>query len=401
MRLLVRGWALLLPAVLCGIGACDDEPPGCRAAQTTALPTTALTALADVRLHRVGDDFALSGYDAPSGTVRFARLSAAGQLGPESSLMLPAPALGPFFAPVGKTAAGDQLLIAYGVAGAQAQVTMQIQVLEAIAGHSGKAPPRPLTDGKGGAVVLAPGADRSALQVAFGGSASGMRAAFAWGRGDRPSVPELVLLKGDGEAEPPPDALGPSEATWDCLAITRGRAAFGVSWVGRAGEPVWHLADMRDDTSIAYSLDVQLPTPDIGCPTSAPTRSGYTLAWQNRDGTYFSHVDTSRDPVMLVSDIVKAAVRFGGPDRQPRIACIAPMGKEFGIVYDATSGPTVDRFNIFGNPLGSSLRLPTSGRTESTAAWPAIDALFLTYLDRGRQLALDRRMFVRIECPQI
>ena len=104
---------------------------------------------------------------------------------------------------------------------------------------------------------------------------------------------------------------------------------------------------------------------------------------------------------MLVSDFVKGAVRFGGPDRQPRIACIAPMGKEFGIAYDDGGGPTVDRFNIFGNPVGGPLRLPTGGQTEPASAWPAVDALFLTYLDRARPPAPDRRMFVRVECPQL
>ena len=235
------------------------------------LPETPLTALPDVRLHRIGDRFALSGYDARSGRVRFAHLSTAGELGAETTLVLPAPALAPTFAPVGKAAPGDQLLIVYGEA-AGSQLAMRVQVLAAAPGQPDPAP-KPLTDGKGGAVVLDPGADRSALQVALGGAASGMSAAFAWGRGDRSSAPELVILKADGAAEPPYQPLTPAEARWDCLAITRARVELGVSWVGRGGgRPTWHLADLRGDTSTAFSLDVEMPTEEAGCPAVAPTR---------------------------------------------------------------------------------------------------------------------------------
>ena len=77
------------------------------------------------------------------------------------------------------------------------------------------------------------------------------------------------------------------------------------------------------------------------------------------------------------------------------------MGKEFGIVYDARGGAEVDRFNIFGNPRGSSLRLPTRGRVDPVSGWAGIDAMFLTYADRGSTAALDTRYFVRIECPPL
>jgi hypothetical protein len=396
MRPAARSWGFVLPAVLCGIGACADEPPGCRTSQVVSLPQTALTSLPDVRLHRVGDAFALSGYDPRSGTVRFAHLTSAGELGSESTLLIPAPKLGPFFAPVGKAAPGDQLLVVYGEGAAGGALALQLRVLDTAASTAG--PPRPLSDPMGAPVVL----DPAGLQLALGGSQSGRYAVVAWGRGDRASVPAAMLLKADGTAAPLPDPLSPQESRWDCLAITRGRSALGISWVGRAGaNPVWHFTDLREDGSTAYALDADVPTPEMECPAVAPAPDAYTIAWQNRDGTYFSHVDTTRDPVTLTSDIVKAAVRFGGPERQPRIACIAPMAREFGIAYDPGRGPSVDRFNIFGNPRGGTLRLPTRGHTEATSGWGTVDALFLTYLDRGPSASLDRRTLVRIECPQL
>jgi hypothetical protein len=139
----------------------------------------------------------------------------------------------------------------------------------------------------------------------------------------------------------------------------------------------------------------------LGCPAVAPTRKGYTIAWQNRDGTYFSSLDTTRKEVLLVSDFVKAAVRFGGPDRQPRAACIAPMGRQFGLIYDAPEGPIADRFDIFGNPQGASLRLPGARRTDRLSALPDLDAAFFTYLSGPAGSPLDVRYFVRIECSPL
>jgi hypothetical protein len=386
-------------------GCGDEEPPGCRVGTETQLPATTLTGLADVRLHRVADGFALVGLSAAGDSYRVASLSATGELGRESEIALPPRVLGPFHGLVGQAAPGDQLLVVTGAArpATPGMVALQLSSFELAAGTPASTDPRPLRDSQGREVVVEVGSDPTRFFAAMGGSRSGMRAAFAWGRGDRPSAPEVVLLRGNGEAESLPTNLAPMDAPWDCLAITGARSALGVSWIGRSEgrRPIWHFADMREDASVSYALDVEVNTREMGCPAVAPTSKGYTFAWQNGDGTYFSFVDTTRDEVLLVSDIVKAAVRFGGPDRQPRVACIAPMGREFGIVYDASGGALVDRFDVFGNPRGGSLYLPNRGRVDRLSGWVDVDTMFLTYADRGKMPALDTRYFVRIDCPSL
>jgi hypothetical protein len=216
-------------------------------------------------------------------------------------------------------------------------------------------------------------------------------------------------------------------APWDCLAIVPGRSDFALSRLSRptgGARPSWHLVDLTDEGQDTYTLEVEMTTREMGCPSVAPTAKGYTMAWQNSDGTYFSDVDTrprttdagagsdgggdagpadagTTNSIFVTSDIVRGAVRFGGPDRQPRVACIASMGKEFSITYDASSGPLVDRFTIFGLPKGSSLHLPSRGRSGGASAWPLIDAAYLTYLDRGPDPAMDQRFFAKVDCPEL
>jgi hypothetical protein len=372
-----------------------------------ALPRTPLTALPDVRLFRAGDGFLLVGREPEGSLVRVARLRADGKLGGEIDLRLPAPRLGPFFAPITGAGPGDRVLVVYGASGPQspAGVALLVQALDVPPAEPTASPvPRPLTDSLGREVIVEASADLAAFQAAMGPSRGGKRAAFAWGFRDRPSAPAVVLLDPDGASRPVPEALAPADTSWDCLHVGQGRADLGVSWVGRpaGGPPTWHLADLREDASTAYAIDLEVATRQmLGCPAVAPTQKGYTIAWQNRDGTYFSSLDTTRMEVLLVSDFVKAAVRFGGPDRQPRVACIAPMGKQFGLIYDAPEGPIADRFDIFGNPQGTSLRLPGARRIDRLSALPDLDAAFFTYLSGPAGSPLDVRYFVRIECSPL
>ncbi len=411
-----RGWAHLLPggvlfaacfAVLLATAGCgQEEATGCRA-EPIVLTRTALTALPDVQLHRAGDGFLLVGSEREGRLVRVARLSAAGRLGQEIDLVLAPPLLGPYFAPVARNTPGDQLLVVHGVAhpADAGKIALRVRAIDVPpADPLAAIETRPLLDGEGREALIER-TERASFQAAMGAGAGGTRAAFAWGLGRQDVAPTVVLLAADGVGQPVPGAVAPPDTPWDCLAVTAGRADFGVSLIGRPADPgrrpVWHFHDLREDSSTASTLDVQIATREMGCPVVAPTSKGYTLAWQNRDGTYFSSIDTTREETLLVSDIVKAAVRFGGPDRQPPLGCIAPMDRMFAIVYDAPGGPLADRFDIFGNPRGASLRLPARRRGDRLSALPGIDAVFTTYLDDPPETALDARYFVRIVCPPL
>jgi hypothetical protein len=405
---------------------CGDEPgPGCRLASVLELARTPLSSLADVRLERVGAGFVLIGVDDKRETVRFARLDEAGKLTGEASATLPARTLGPWFAVTRKTAPGDQLLVVYGVAAAGATPGIALQVMALDAGASTGGTPQPLRTPEGQDVVLAGEASR--YQVAMASVRTGERAVLVWGTPAVTGPPELLLLDAEGASRRPTATLGRMTAPWDCLAIVPGRSDFALSRLGRGGgTPSWFLTDLTDEGRDTYSLEIQLSIRDVGCPRVAPTAKGYTMAWQNVDGTYFADVDTraqtpdagSNDgdagmpdggaadgggasTIHVTSRIVRGAVRFGGPDHQPPVACIASMGKEFSIAYDATSGPLVDRFTVFGLPKGSSLHLPSRGRSGGASAWPLIDAAYLTYLDRGPDAAGDQRYLAKVDCPEL
>jgi len=390
----------LVSMVVASLSCGDDPAPGCRVARISDLPATALTKLTDVRLDRAGPGFVLIGTDEKKDNVRFASLSETGQLGTEAAASIPPRTLGPWFAATSKAAPGDQLLVVYGVASTATPGATELQILSLDAGGAGASAPRALKDPEGKDVVIAAGAT---VQVAMATATSGKAAMIAWGPGTQTTGPDVLFLGADGVSRPAVVSTAPGPVPWDCLAIVPSRADFGLSRVVRptapGGKPTWAFAEFKDDGSISYTLSVESSTPEMGCPTVAPGSKGYTIAWQNTHGTYFSDVDVTRPMVFVASDIVRGAVRFGGPDRQPRVACVAAMGKDFGITYDTSTGPLVDRFSIFGNPRGSSLHLPSRGRPGAASAWPRLDATFLTYLDRGADPSTDVRKFASVDCP--
>ena len=78
-------WSLLVLAAV--VGCKDTSPPGCRIAQSTSLPASALTLTQNVTLQRAGAGLALVGVEGDE--VRWAPLTLDGALGTESKLTLP------------------------------------------------------------------------------------------------------------------------------------------------------------------------------------------------------------------------------------------------------------------------------------------------------------------------
>jgi hypothetical protein len=394
------GWLGVLLSGAVMVSGCGEDPaPGCRVARIGDLPATGLTRLADVRLDRAGPGFVLIGVDDKKDNVRFASLSETGELGAEAAAAIPPRTLGPWFAATSKAAPGDQLLVVYGVASPATPGATALQIVTLDTGAAAASAPRPLLDPDGNPIVLSAGP----VEVALGTATSGKAAMLAWGPGTQATGPDVLFLDADGVTRRASAFTAPGPVPWDCLAIVPSRSDFGLSRVVRpsapGGRPTWTFAEFKDDGNITYTLSVDSSTPEMGCPTVAPGSKGYTIAWQNTYGTYFSDVDTTQPRVFVASDIVRGAVRFGGPDRQPRVACVAAMGKDFGITYDTATGPLVDRFSIFGNPLGSSLHLPSRGRPGPLSAWPRVDASFMTYLDRGVDPSTDVRKYALVDCP--
>ena len=377
MRTRRCGWLVVTGVVgLAGaaLSSCGDDPaPGCRVSRIIDLPSTALTKLADVRMDRAGPGFVLIATDDKKDNVRFAVLAESGELGPEAAAVIPARTLGPFFAATSKAAPGDRLLVVYGVASTTTAGATALQILTLDAGATTAGAAKPLLDPDGKEIVIPAGT--SAAQVAMGTATSGKAAMIAWGQGTQATGPNILLLGADGASRPPGAAMAAGPVPWDCLAIGPSRSDFGLSRVVRptapGGRPTWTFAEFKDDGSITYTLAVDSSTPEMGCPTVAPGSKGYTIAWQNTHGTYFSDVDVTRERVFVASDIVRGAVRFGGPDRQPRVACVAAMGKDFSIAYDTSTGPLVDRFSIFGNPRAARCTCPAAADPDPPRLGPA------------------------------
>jgi hypothetical protein len=378
------------------IAACGDDPaPGCKIAAQTALGASALTATAQARMDRVEPAFVLIGHDEAGAQLRFAAMTEAGVLAAATTLPVPAHVAGPWYAVTAKTAPGDQLVAVYGVSDPTGAVALWITAVQA-----GGAPlaPRPLLDGDGVAVTLPAVPSAKGPQVAIGTSPSGKRAVLTWSAAPT-GAPRLLLLGPDAASIKPTHTLEASR-DFTCLAVTRGRQQFGISRVVAAGpeandHPAWLQAELDDDGRVWEVLNYEVFTKEMGCPAIAPREKGYTFAWQNRNGTYFADVENTPGGLAYTSNIAKGAVRFGGPDQQPPLACAASAGADFSLTYDATA-PFVERFSRFGIQQGGPLGLPGGHKVGPVSAWSTGSTTYLTFLDQVGQSGV--RRLLRVEC---
>jgi hypothetical protein len=412
---------LLLVSTSLAVSGCpENEPQGCVVKASPTIASSPLTLMPNVRLERAGldarDGFVFIGLDEAGATIRAARVSEDGQLGHESTLTIPTHVLGPWMGLTGKAAPGDQLAIVYGATKegvTPAQIELLVISLDLQTGAA--AAPKPLQDAQGKDLLLPPLPDiATAFRASMGTSETGRVSAFAWGYANQGGLaPKFVIVKPDGAvAAPPMDSVSSTAKKWDCLAVVpsrggtiAGRGTFALSVVAlpetTPGVPSWIFDEIRDDGGKTYRLPLMVQTKVMSCPTVAPTSHGFAISWQTPDGTFYSNVDvvTNSGDITPTERKVVGAVRFGGAEQQPKVACLAAMNKEFGIAYDARTGPQVDRFTVFGEPKGASLFLPVQGRPGPASAWSTQDAFFITYLDQdptgGAKTA---RKLVKVQC---
>jgi hypothetical protein len=388
-------------ALLLAVAGCKDtSPPGCRIAQTTALPASPLTLTREVTVQRAGDKLLLVG--AEGDEIRWAPLGLDGTLGTESKLTLPqrlaSPA--PVFATTAKSGPADQLVVAYVAPKAGAANQLQILAITQLPGAAAAAPVV--------LVDLPPGVDPAIVRTALGPSRTGQRALLTWAFEGQDAAPSFLILGGD--AQPmgmPARAINAPVPRGTCLSVMSSRTDFAVSITEGGPAPTWHAFELRDDGGHGTNVTLELGHPAVGCISAAPTPRGYVLAYQNNDGTYFADFNVLTGTIN--DDIIVGALEFGGVARQPKIGCVAPMGSEYSLLFDRATGPEVWRFNAFGNPQGSSLFLPTSaGQIGPLSALPGNDTFHATYLDLGKAGAGtstggnssgNSRQLVRVDCP--
>jgi hypothetical protein len=403
-------------AVVLILSCGKDEPPGCRVAQDRELPVTALTSLADVSLQRAGNNFVLVGTESGGDKIRFATLMSDGTLGAETVVNVPQHAAGPWAAVTGKGSPGDQLAVVYAGSSASSPGRVELDVITMDSGGSAASGPKPLLDSTGMPILLPPTATApTELRASMGTSKTGMLAAFTWRYDGQSVAPKLAVIKPGGDMMGPPTNIQPPKnwdpKDWDCLALVSTHGTdFAVTGIqhpqGTRMYPSWYISEVRADGSIGFTLPVELVTrdltvqPNLNCPMVAPTEKGYTIAWQNTDGTYFGDMDASamNGNVPVNVKFVKGAVRFGGPEKQPPVVCVANMKSDIAIAYAANEGPQVDRFDVFGSPQGGSLFLPSHGRPGQVSSWPTVGSFYLTYLDMADS-SKPKRYLIQVDCP--
>lgn len=393
-------------ATLTNLGCEDSTATGCLAKAEIPLAKNALTLSSNVRLDRIADGFVLIAQADDGKTLRWARLSEDGMLGTQIMATVPerAGGLGPWFALVGKSAPGDQLLIVYLAPKAGATNQLEFQVVAQDPDGTLSAPKSLAALPMGLGLDIA----KKDLRVVMGSSRTGKSALLSWGFEGSGVAPTVQTLKADGETVVMPLAWTSAPTSWKCLAIAPSRTDLGVSAIepGKAGttqKPWWHMAEYNDDGGNPLSHKVGLHTTDADCPVaSGPTPKGYVVSWQNPDGTYFADYNSIARSVN--PDSVAGAVRFGGAAKQPKVACVASMSRDFGILFDAVNrqrGPFVRRFDAFGRRIKKDLQLSTDQQDLGPiSAWPGINVMWVTYLDKiGANPAENLRYLQKIECP--
>jgi hypothetical protein len=397
----LRRWcegALILALAFAG---CSDNPaPTCQIADQVELPASPITSTADAHLHRVDPGFVLIAFDEARAQLSFASLSEAGVLGVPTALTVPGHVAGPWYGVTAQSAPGDQLLAVYGITDATTPAAMALWIVTVAAGGTPTAP-RPLLDADGAPIVLPARPSATGAQIAMGSSASGRRAVLVWSPAPT-GAPRFLLLGADATPIKPTHTLD-ATAAFTCLSVTPSRQRFGISRVLAPNaptneRPAWVQAEIDDDGRIYDVFNYQVFTHQMGCPVVSPRPAGYTFAWQTRAGTYFADVENRASGLTYYSNIAKGAVHFGGPDKQPPLACVASAGLDFAVTYDARP-PLLERFSRFGIQQGGSLALPAAPRGGPVSSWPrgTDGATFLTYLDQVGGGPI--RRFLRVECP--
>jgi hypothetical protein len=352
----------------------------------------------------VRDGFVLIGVEGDE--VRWAPLATDGTLGTESKLTVPTRSLRaqPWFGVTGRNAPGDQLVVAYVAPKPGATNQLQIMTISQVSGGAPSAP-TPLVD-------LPAGVDPNIIRLAMSSSSTGQRAVLTWGYEGQDASPSILLLRGDGQPIAPAAPLYEAGGAprWKCLSVDASRTDFSISVLetppdGR--KPSWRSLELRDDGSRDLQVTIGLDVVPTTCPVSAPTPGGYVIAYQNDNGTFFS--DFNVDKIVLNSEIVVGVLTFGGAAKQPKLACVAPMGAEYSLLFDRASGPFAWRFDAFGSLQGSPLHLPsTAGRVGPASAWPGQNFFHTTYLDQKPASAGgptdgnssgNSRYLVRVDCP--
>jgi hypothetical protein len=384
-----------------GLSACqtDSHSATCDLQQQVAQAGSPLTLLPGARLDKVADGFMLMGQQG--GVLRWAPVTAGGQVGAEQSADIPASVAGPWFAAGGKDFPGDTILIVYGTPSSAAGLVD----LQAVAVPSSGVGVGALVS----AGVVATVTDPSALDgaaVAMGTGRLGRRAALAWFIPGQNQV-HVQSLGGDARAVgaaavEPVDSKTPLV---ECLSFVVGKGDLAVGFTTKAStddpEPSWEILEIADDGAAGPSVTLGLGTAHPTCPLSAASGTGYVTAWQNEIGSLIGFYDgTGRT---FDSHIFAAAVTFGGANGQPPLAGVAPVaGGDYAVVLARPGAAEAWRVTAGGVVATGNVVFPSAvGKMGDISTVSVSGSLYATYADYSSSTTVGtdgQRFFIKISC---
>jgi hypothetical protein len=393
------------------LGCSSDAPPGAAVTKDVTLPSSPLTAMANVSLIRAGDGFILAGYDGS--LVRWGHLTLDGTLTEEAGFRLTQPVvLGPVFGATMKTTPGDQLVAIVVTNSALVSGGYDITATVQTTGFPSAAPPVVLA-------TLPVGTAPSLVQIAAGSATTGTVGFVAWGIRVPGISPTHLLLPADAVTAAAPSKLWddpPANVpTWDCLATTNGKTGLGYSVVTPALQGTSHfVANEVSETGPATRMDYEFKVAVANCQVvGSPGPTGtYVMALETSNAIdfaiYYPPPPNTPDPnaggTVKNNDPVLSAASFGDPLSMPSPAWASPAGGgDISIGLVRAAGPQVFRYTFDAVPHGSPLTLRSEmGQSGPVASWVGTDAVYVTYTDQAKTAPPSvKRYFMRLESPAL
>jgi hypothetical protein len=192
----------------------------------------------------------------------------------------------------------------------------------------------------------------------------------------------LALLDGAGQTIGSPSVAGEA-AVIDCVAFQPGTGDLTLTFLkydGTTNMPILEIAEINEASGVGSTLSLTLSSDTPTCPLITPTDKGYSLAWQDKVGTWLGVYDSTTNRFFIYP--AAGAVVFGGSDLQPPLAGFGPAGADYMLVFAKVGSTELWRLDNRGNRRPGVLAFPSSqGDLGTVFSLPVAGSLFTTYAD--------------------
>jgi len=374
--------------------------------QQVELAPSALTLSETAELEPMGSAFFLHAADPNGQTVRWASVSAAGELGPEQQASVPAhnAGQGPWVALAGKDSAFDRVLVFFGAPSEADATRSELKVLSV--------PFAGAPDGGAAAQAVTLAAlpsQTQPLRVTVGGGAAGLHAGVAFGLSGVESF-TLLVVDGTGTKVGGPQMLagGADALDFKCLRLTSvygGPADMNVGYIRQTSDsdksPSWRFVAIGADGIAGATTSLGLSAATPACPSMTfPADGSIALAWN--DPRYAWFVDWQPQLTQLFpQQLMSAATQPGGV--LPSLVGLGALGTKFGVLFDRPQGGLLHITDAMGASLQGDVNLPARashvGALSSLSGGGSLYATYADY-DAAPTTATGRRQWLRLACDK-